>query len=67
MKACEEAIKSMKNDKSLGLDWILIYFYKLFWNEIKTYFYDSFFKSVIVEELTTTQRVALISLMHKKI
>lgn len=67
MKECEEAIKSMKNDKSLGLDWIPIYFYKLFWNEIKTYFYDSFFKSVIVEELTTTQRVALISLMHKKI
>ena len=38
LKECEEAIKSMKNNKSPGNDRILIEFYELFCNEIKSYF-----------------------------
>lgn len=37
----------------------------LVWNEIKTYFYDSLERYFIVKELTT-QREALIGLIHKK-
>ena len=66
LKECEEAIKSMKNNKSPGNDGIPVEFYKLFWNDIKSYFYKSLLKSFEIEELCTTQKLSLISLIHKK-
>lgn len=56
----------MKNNKSPGLNEISVEFYKLYWNEIKTYFYDALLKSFTVEELTITHKMSVISLIHEK-
>ena len=44
LNECENAIKLMKNNKSPGLDGLPAEFYKLFWNDIKDYFYESLLK-----------------------
>lgn len=56
----------MKNNKSPGLDEIPVQFYKLFLNEIKTYFYDALMKSFTVEELSITRRISVINLITQK-
>lgn len=66
IKEFEEAIKIMKKNKSPGFDGIPVELYKLFWNEIKTYLYNALLKSFTVEDLTITQRMSIISLIHKK-
>ena len=63
---CENAIKLMKNNKSPGLDGLPAEFYKLFWNDIKDYFYESLLKSIECGMLPYTQRNAVISLILKK-
>ena len=63
---CENAIKLMKNNKSPGLDGLPSEFYKIFWNDIKFYFYESLLKSIESGMLPYTQRNAVISLIFKK-
>ena len=60
---CENAIKLMKNNKSPGLDGLPAEFYKLFWNDINDYFYESL-KSTECGMLSYTKRNAVISYMY---
>jgi hypothetical protein len=36
---CDQAIRQLKNNKSHGSDGLPVEFYKIFWNEIKYYYY----------------------------
>ena len=63
---CENTIKLMKNNKSPGLDGLPSEFYKICWNDIKYYFYESLLKSIESGILPYTQRNAVISLIFKK-
>ena len=60
-----KSVKSIKNDKSLGNDG-LTKFYETFWEEIKTPFSVSIRKSFLTEELSTSQKQAVIKLTEKK-
>ena len=66
MDECGEAIKSMKNNKSPGFDGIPVEFYKIFWNDIKHYYYDSIAHSFDCEEMSFSQKLSIISLLYKK-
>ena len=56
----------MKNNKSPGLDGLPAEFYKIFWNDIKYYFYESLLKSIECGMLPYTERNAVIYLIFKK-
>ena len=56
----------MKNDKSAGYDCLTKEFYETFWEEIKTPFSNSIRKSVLTEELRTSQRQVVIKIIEKK-
>ena len=50
----------MKNDKSPDNDGLKKEFYETFWEEIKTHFSNSIRKSFLTEELSTSQKQAVI-------
>ena len=54
---CADAVKKMKNNKSPGCDGLPIEFYKLFWNDIKQYYYNSIKRAFEVGEMSFTQRM----------
>ena len=60
------ALKSMSNDKSPGNDGLTKEFYETFWNEIKNPLFASIQKSFEVDQLTNSQRQAIIKLIEKK-
>ena len=55
----------MKNNKSPGSDGITNEFYKIFWNEIKTYLINSLNYSLQNHELTDLQKQSIITLLPK--
>ena len=61
-----QALKTMKNDKSPGNDGLTKEFYEKFWENIKTPFLQSIKKSFLVEELSNSQKQAVIKLIEKK-
>ena len=63
---CEDAIKDMKNNKSPGADGIPVEFYKLFWNDIKHYFFNALIKSFESGELPRSRRLSVIILIYRK-
>ncbi|MES9884044.1 MAG: reverse transcriptase domain-containing protein [Sedimenticola sp.] len=63
---CFNALKEMNNNKSPGTDGITTEFYKLFWNEIKTYLIKSLNYSLEIGELTVLQKQSVINLIPKK-
>ena len=66
MKECDEAVKMLKPNKSPGLDGLPGEFYQTFWNELKPYFYNSLSQTFNQKRMTFSQRLALITLIHKK-
>ena len=58
-------IKTFANDKSPGLDGIPIEFYKVLWNDIKTYFINVVNCSYELKYLSPSQRRGVISLLPK--
>ena len=61
-----KSLKPMKNDKSPGNDGLTKKFSETFWEEIKTPFSNSIRKSFLTEELSTSQKQAVIKLIEKK-
>ena len=59
-------LKSMKNDKSPVNDGLTKEFYEILWEEIHTPFPSSIQKYFSTEELSTSQRQAVIKLIEKK-
>ena len=56
----------MKNDKSPGNNGLTKEFCETFWEEIKTPLSNSIRKSFLTEELSTSQKQAVIKLIEKK-
>ena len=63
---CEAAIKSMKANKSPGLDGISVEFYHTFWEDIKYALINSLNEAYQADELSPTQRRGVLSLIYKK-
>ena len=63
---CKKAIEMFENGKTLGNDGIPIEFYKKLWNILADQLVDVFNYSFQLEEMTTSQRQAIITLIDKK-
>ena len=66
LEECEEAVKNMKSNKSPGLDGLTSEFYKCFWNDVKYLFYNSLKNVYDNKEMSFSQRLAVMTLIHKK-
>ena len=66
LKECETVIQKMKLDKSPGLDGIPIEFYKTFWLILGLFLVKLYNENYQNEKLSNSQRIAVISLIHKK-
>ena len=66
LKECLEALKSMDNNKSPGLDGLPAEFYKVFWQDIHTYLIDALNSEYKKGTLSISQRRGLNSLLPKK-
>ena len=56
----------MANDKTPGLDGLTTNFYKFFWPDIKDILFDSYISSFEHGELSSGQRIGVLSLIPKK-
>ena len=63
---CACALRNMNNNKSPGSDGITTEFYKIFWNDIKSFYIKSLNYSFENGSLTTLQKQGIISLLPKK-
>lgn len=66
LQECKEAVMNLKDNKSPGMDGIPNEFYKTFWNEIKDIFYATLEYTFETGNMPFTQRLSLLSLLHKK-
>lgn len=63
---CKDAVFQMKKDKSPGFDGISSEFYQMFWSDIGPLFYAALEEIYDQEELTSTQKLSIVSLLFKK-
>ena len=63
---CESVFKTFKNNKSPGNDGITSEFYQCFWPEIKDTLIDCYNYAYYSNELSSSQKQAIISLVDKK-
>ena len=63
---CKEAVLNMKSNKSPGLDGIPAEFYKCFWSSLDRHFYDALKEIYTNKEMSFSQRLSIITLIHKK-
>ena len=61
-----KAIKNMQPNKSPGEDGLPIEFYRVFWNDIKHFLFNSYKYSLEIGALSITQKRGVISLLPKK-
>ena len=61
----KESMLSMSDDKSPGNDGISSEFYDFFWEEVGVLMYESFMEAKVKEELSASQRQAIIKLLEK--
>ena len=66
IKEISKALKEMANDKTPGLDGLTTNFYKFFWPDIKHILFDSYISSFEQGELSSGQRIGVLSLIPKK-
>ncbi|XP_071138839.1 uncharacterized protein [Mytilus edulis] len=66
IKECTEAIKSMKLNKSPGIDGISVEFYRTFWTNLKEIVVKVFNTCYQKEEMSTLQKIGVVSLLYKK-
>ena len=66
LNECEEAVLNLKDNKSPGIDGIPNEFYKTFWNEMKNIFYSCLLYTFETGKMSFTQRLSILSLLHKK-
>ena len=59
------AVRSLKNEKSPGPDGYTSEFYKFFWIDLKYFFYRSMLRGINRGELSTSQKMGIISLLPK--
>lgn len=62
----KEAINHMKLNKSPGIDGLTVEFYKEFWPQLEIILLKSFNESFNKNELTTSQKQGILSLLYKK-
>ena len=65
-KECAEALKTFKNNKSPGIDGIPADFYTFFWLTIKMYVTDAINYSFTSGQISTSQKLGVITLIPKK-
>ena len=63
---CREAIFSMKNNKSPGSDGLSTEFYKCFWDDVKLMVIESINEGFKKQELSESQKLAILTLLYKK-
>ena len=61
-----KSLKSMENNKSPGNDGLSKEFYECFWDEVKKPFLASIHKAFLNQELSTSQKQAVIKMLEKK-
>ena len=66
IEECEIAVKEMKTNKSPGIDGLSNEFYKKFWKDLDTLFYDALREIFDNNEMSFSQKLAIMSLIHKK-
>ena len=66
IEECREAVFNMKPNKSPGLDGLTGEFYKCFWGSISELFYDALVEIFQKGELSFSQRLSVLTLIHKK-
>ena len=64
---CACALRDMNNNKSPGSDGITTEFFKIFWNDLKSFYVNYLNYSFENGSLTTLQKQGIISLLPKKI
>jgi exonuclease III len=65
-KECENAINSIKQNKSPGEDGLPIEFYRTFWKDIHTLLLEVYNECFDTEMLPLSMRKSIITLIHKK-
>ena len=63
---CKEALKDMKKGKSPGIDGIPAEFYVTFWDIIEAHILDTYNEAFACQELSCSQNLAVLTLLHKK-
>jgi hypothetical protein len=63
---CLKALKSLSNGKTPGLDGITTDFYKFFWIDISTVVIESINYAFVKNEMSSDQRIGIITLTPKK-
>ena len=61
-----KSLKSMENNKSPGTDGLSKEFYECFWDEIKNAFLPSIHEAFLNQELSSSQKQAVIKMLEKK-
>ena len=60
-----KALFDLNNDSTPGLDGISTSWYKVFYNKIRYLLFESYQESLVNEELSLSQRLGVVSLLHK--
>ena len=66
IEECGVAVNNLKCNKSPGLDGLTSEFYKTFWGDIKILFYSALKQIFENKEMSFSQRLAIMTLIHKK-
>ena len=63
---CKETVMDMKHNKSPGLDGLPAEFYQCFWDQLSELYFEMLTEIFRMNEMTLSQRLAILSLIHQK-